>query len=103
VWDSDEAVFQVVDQTMAEVRASQALGSMPLVVLTATDHGFAPQTEQLHQQLQTELADLSSNSRHQVVERATHVSLVDNREQSQITVNAIQRVMTAAKNGDAVQ
>jgi pimeloyl-ACP methyl ester carboxylesterase len=102
VWDSDRAVFQTIDQTMAEVRASQPLGSMPLVVLTATDHGFPPDTEQLHQQLQTELAALSSNSCHQVVQGATHVSLVDNRQQSQITVDAIRQVVIAARTGEAL-
>jgi hypothetical protein len=76
---------------------------MPLVVLTATDHGFSQETEGLHQQLQGELATLSSNTRHQIVNGATHVSLVDDREQSQITVDAIQQVVTAARTGQAVR
>jgi pimeloyl-ACP methyl ester carboxylesterase len=63
VWESDAAVFRVVDQTMAEVRAGGTLGSLPLIVLTATEHGFSAEMEHLHQQLQAELTRLSSNSR----------------------------------------
>jgi hypothetical protein len=76
---------------------------LPLVVLTATEHGLPPDAEQLHQQLQTELAGLSSNTRHQVVPRATHVSLVDKHGQSQITVDAIRQVVTAARNRETIQ
>jgi pimeloyl-ACP methyl ester carboxylesterase len=103
VWDSDSAVFQSMDATMAEVRASAPLASMPLVVLTATEHGFSPETERLHQQLQTELAGLSFNSRHRIIDGATHVSLVDNREQSQTTVEAIQEVLAATLDGPLAQ
>jgi pimeloyl-ACP methyl ester carboxylesterase len=99
VLDSDRAVFQALEKTMDEVRASLSLGSMPLVVLTAMVHSFPPETEQL----QTELAALSSNSRHQVIEGATHVSLVDNREQPHISVDAIHQVVIAARNGQGIQ
>jgi pimeloyl-ACP methyl ester carboxylesterase len=63
LWDTYAAVFRVVDETMAEVRASGTLGSMPLSVLTATEHGFSAEMEQL----QVELVGLSSNSRQQIV------------------------------------
>jgi hypothetical protein len=92
-------VFRVVEQTMAEVRASGTLGSTPLLVLTATEHGFSAEMEQLHQELQAELAGLSSDSRHRVVGGATHVSLVDDREQAQITVGAIREVVEASASG----
>jgi hypothetical protein len=96
LWDSYAAVFRVMDQTMAEVRASGALGSMPLLVLTATEHGFSAETEQLHQQLQAELVGLSSSSRQQVVSGATHASLVDNREQAHLTIERIEEISAAA-------
>jgi hypothetical protein len=98
-WESYAAVFRVVEQTMAEVRASGTLGSTPLLVLTATEHGFSAEMEQLHQELQAELAGLSSDSRHRVVGGATHVSLVDDREQAQITVGAIREVVEASASG----
>jgi hypothetical protein len=97
VWDSDRAVYQTLDQTMAEARAASSLGSRPLIVLTATEHGDSPDGERLHRQLQAELAALSSNSRHQIVEDATHNSLIDDREQSHITVDAIQEVLDQAR------
>jgi pimeloyl-ACP methyl ester carboxylesterase len=79
LWDRYAAVFRVVDETMAEVRASGTLGAMPLSVLTATEHGSSAETQQLRQQLQAELVAVSSNSRQQVVAGATYVLLVDNR------------------------
>jgi hypothetical protein len=88
-----------VDQTTAEVRASGTFGSMPLSVLTATEHGFPLRWEQLHQQLQAELVALSSNSRQHIVTGATHVSLVDNREQAQITVQSIKEILKASTPG----
>jgi pimeloyl-ACP methyl ester carboxylesterase len=96
LWDSYAAVFRVLEQTMTETRASGALGSMPLLVLTATEHGFSAEAEQLHQQLQAELVGLSSNSRQQVVSGATHVWLVDNREQAHLTIERIEEIIAAA-------
>ena len=69
---------------------------MPLLVLTATEHGFSAETEQLYQQLHAELVGLSSNLRQQVVTGATHVSLVDNREQAHITIERIEEIIAAA-------
>ena len=96
VWESDRAVYQTLDETMAEARAVSSLGSLPLTVLTATEHGDSPDGEFIHQQLQAELAALSSNSRHQIVQGATHNSLIDDREQSHITVDAIRQVLDQA-------
>ena len=96
VWESDRAVYQTLDETMAEARAVSSLGSLPLVVLTATEHGDSQDGELLHQQLQAELAALSSNSRHQIVQGASHNSLIDDREMSLITVDAIRQVLDQA-------
>jgi pimeloyl-ACP methyl ester carboxylesterase len=64
----------------AQVRATRTLGDRPLVVLTATDHAaefgpYAARVEPTWQQMQAELAALSTNTRHDVVEGATHSSL----------------------------
>jgi pimeloyl-ACP methyl ester carboxylesterase len=101
LWVSYAAVFRVVDQIMAEVRASGKLGSRPLIVLTATEHAFSAEAEQLHQQLQAELVGLSSTSRQEVVTGATHVSLVDNRQQARITIDRIQELIAAASAAQA--
>jgi pimeloyl-ACP methyl ester carboxylesterase len=97
LWDSYSAVFRVTDRTMAEVRQARPLGKLPLVVLTATSHGMPPDAEVLHQQLQNELAALSTSATHRVLDGATHVSLVHNREQSAVTVAAIEQVLAAAR------
>jgi pimeloyl-ACP methyl ester carboxylesterase len=102
LWDSDSAVFRTIGRTMAEVRSSGTLGAIPLVVLTATEHGFTPETEQVHQTLQRELAGLSTHSRQRVVQGATHVSLVNNREQSRTSAEAIQQVVATVRTGAAL-
>ena len=98
LWESYSAVFRVTDQTMGQVRRARTLGNRPLVVLTATEHGLALEGERLHQSLQAELATLSSTRSHQIVDGATHVSLVHNRQQSQATIAAIQQVIEAARD-----
>jgi pimeloyl-ACP methyl ester carboxylesterase len=99
LWESYAAVFRVADQTMAEVRESGTFGAMPLIVLTATEHGFSAEVERLHQQLQAELVGLSARGRQQVVAGATHVSLVDSREQAHITVQSIKEILQASVPG----
>lgn len=97
LWDSYSAVFRVTDRTMAEVRQTRPLGKLPLAVLTATMHGLPPGLEAQHQQLQQDLAALSTNATQQIVDGATHVSLINNREQSAVTSAAIQRVLAAVR------
>jgi len=48
------------------------LDNAPLFVLTATEHGTPPQQEKLWQTWQIDLATLSTNSVHKIVERADH-------------------------------
>ena len=91
----------------AQVRATRDLGDKPLVVLTAGDHsrdfasGVSPaaQTRFEHTwlDLQSELATLSTNSIHQVVEGAGHSTLQFDREDAQETIRAIQRVVKAVR------
>ena len=79
--------------------AAGTLGTLPLVVLTATDHGGPPDQEQYWRGLQDELAALSSNSRHRIVAGTTHTSLVDDRTGAQATIAAIDAVVVAARTG----
>jgi pimeloyl-ACP methyl ester carboxylesterase len=99
LWTSYSAVFRAIDQTMDQVRNSRPLGNRPLVVVTATEHGFSAETERLHQSLQAELVSLSARAVHRVVSGATHVSLVNNREQAQITAQAIREVVASNAEG----
>jgi pimeloyl-ACP methyl ester carboxylesterase len=89
--------------TDAQVRATGSLGSRPLAVLTATDHGHPPETaahlERYWRGLQDELAALSSNSVHQIVDGATHTSLVSDRHHAAATSDSIRRVVEAVRTG----
>jgi pimeloyl-ACP methyl ester carboxylesterase len=83
----------------AQVRATGGLGDKPLVVLSAGDHSrdFAAgvsgtaltQFERTWHDLQSELAGLSTDSTHVVVEEAGHSTLQTDREDAQLTSAAI--------------
>jgi pimeloyl-ACP methyl ester carboxylesterase len=72
----------------AEVRDTKGLGATPLAVVTAGKGILPGQPE-----LQRELATLSSDSVHMVVEGADHISLVTRREHALKVVAAIRHVV----------
>jgi pimeloyl-ACP methyl ester carboxylesterase len=91
----------------AQVRATGDFGDKPLAVLIAGDHrDLAPEVaptaqaefERVWRQLQNDLAALSTNSTHLVVEGATHSSLQFDQEDAQLTSAAIVRVVEAVRN-----
>jgi pimeloyl-ACP methyl ester carboxylesterase len=88
----------------AQVRATPDLGDRPLVVLTASDHSdlglppaSVPQFERDWRQLQDDLAGLSTNSQHLLVDGAFHATLQTTH--AAVTSDAIQRVVEAARTG----
>jgi pimeloyl-ACP methyl ester carboxylesterase len=95
--------YLVTPTTDAQVRATGDLGALPLVVLTATDHGYPPasaaEMEEYWRGLQAELVHLSSNSVQRIVAGATHPSIVTDRQHAQVTIAAIQQVVEAARTG----
>jgi pimeloyl-ACP methyl ester carboxylesterase len=90
-------------QRDAQVRASAGLGAKPLVVLTATDHTdtFGPTDaapiEPVWREMQDELATLSTNSAHHLVDGATHSSLQT--KDAPVTSAAIEQVVQAVRTG----
>jgi pimeloyl-ACP methyl ester carboxylesterase len=84
--------FRATPQTTAQVRDAGSLGDKPLAVVSA---GKQPQA---WLQLQEELATLSPNSTHRVVEGATHVSLLYDPDDARETSTSIVRVVEAARN-----
>ena len=96
----------------AQVRATGGLGDKPLVVLSAGDHSrdFAAgvsgtaltQFERTWHDLQSELAGLSTDSTHVVVEEAGHSTLQTDREDAQLTSAAIDQVVEAVRTGRPV-
>lgn len=83
--------FAATPATTAQVGAAGNLGDRPLAVVTAGEQGsdwFA---------LQNELAALSTNSSHQVVDGATHTSVVDDPGHARMTSATILQVLDAVR------
>jgi hypothetical protein len=91
----------------AQVRATGDLGDKPLVVLSAGDHGrdlaagVSPTAlarfERTWRTLQSELAALSTDSIHIVVEGAGHSRLQTDQQYAQVTSEAIEQVAEAVR------
>lgn len=88
-WSTSALEFLAPTQTLR----LGSLGNKPLAVVTAgaSESGWLEQ--------QDDLATLSSNSIHRVVEGATHTSLLYDRRDSQATSAAIVEVVAAERNG----
>ncbi len=110
----NRAEFSASPAADAQVRATGPLGALPLVVLTATDHGYASAVaavaaparldalqaqERLWQEFQTELRALSTNSIQRVVDGADHSSLLLKQHDAHVTSEAILQVVEAARSG----
>jgi pimeloyl-ACP methyl ester carboxylesterase len=83
--------FRATPETTAQVRSTQSLGDKPLAVISA---GEQPSS---WLEMQEELATLSPNSIHRVVDGATHVSLLYDEGDVQVTSAAIDQVVEAAR------
>ncbi|HLO13185.1 MAG TPA: hypothetical protein VK206_00030, partial [Anaerolineales bacterium] len=102
-WDAQAAEFSATIQLDDEVRAAGSLGNLPLIVLTATDHGGPAEMEQTWQELQNELAQLSANSAHKVLDGARHESLWADPKFARESVAAILKVIDAVEHNTPVQ
>ena len=78
--------------TATQTRSLRSLGDKPLAVVSAGTQ----EPEWL--ELQDDLATLSPNSMHRVVEGATHTSVVYDRSEAQATSAAIVAVVKAVRN-----
>jgi pimeloyl-ACP methyl ester carboxylesterase len=107
-WDTWTAEMYAPERD-AQVRDTGNLGARPLVVLTAGDHrrdfvaGISAaaqmQFEDVWQELQAELAALSINSVHRIVDGAGHQSLQLDHAAVPMTSAAILEVVEAARSG----
>ena len=77
---------------MAQVGAVRDLGNLPLAVVSAGEQ------DPSWLALQNELAALSTNSSHQVIDGATHTSVVDDPGHARVTSAAIVEVVDAVRN-----
>lgn len=100
--ESNAAEFQAQLASAAQAQAAGSLGGLPLLVLTATDHGYPPAKagamEKQWLTMQTELATLSSDSVHQIVAGATHGSLQVVQKDAQVSTAAIVRMVDAVRS-----
>lgn len=78
----------------AQVRATGALLSIPLVVLTAGNHQFPKALEAAWRGMQEELADLSSESVHVLIPKSSHVI---QEEYPQPVIAAVNKVVMAVR------
>lgn len=83
------------DSMCNQVRETGGLGDRPLAVISGEywHDGWNDQWRQL----QRELTALSTNSMFQIVPGSNHTSLITNREQAMVTVQAIRRVVKRAR------
>jgi pimeloyl-ACP methyl ester carboxylesterase len=83
--------LRATPQTATQTRGLRSLGDKPLAVITAGTQ------EPEWQELQDDLATLSPNSTHRVVEGATHTSLLYEKRDAQATSAAIVEVVAAVR------
>ena len=89
--------YRAMPQTYRQERAVTSLGSIPLIVVSATTPD--DETRRVWTEINGELAELSTNSVHRVMQGATHSGLVWKSEHAQMTIDAIQQVIEAARTG----
>jgi pimeloyl-ACP methyl ester carboxylesterase len=82
----------------AEVRSARGLGTKPLAVVSAGTDVLPGAAE-----LQAELAALSTNSTHRVIDGATHVTLVTHRGHAMSVVEAIRDVVEQVRETSATE
>ena len=93
-WQSQEASMSGAERIFQQSQSLGSLGDLPLMVIsrgTGLDGGWGEQ--------QAELAALSTNSAHLVVEDSTHVSLIFNPDHAQIVSQAILQVISSVQTG----
>ena len=100
--DTAAEEFSASTATNHQVRSAGNLGGKPLFVLSATEHGSAPDLERVEAGLQRELATLSSDSVHQIVEGADHSSLLIKEHDARVTASSILAVVAAVRGGRAL-
>ena len=102
-WDALRAEFLASPATSAQLLNSKSLGTIPLFVVTATEHGAVPELERSWQVWQSRFTLLSTNSVQRVVPGATHESLVLSASGTKVSIEAILQVVEAARTGERLK
>ena len=101
-WQAIGAEARAMEMSMNEVQQAGNLGARPLIVLSTPEGAPSPEAAQIKQQLEDQLAALSTNSRQLVVEGATHMGFATHPEHAAITSQAIRQVIDAVRSGQRV-
>jgi pimeloyl-ACP methyl ester carboxylesterase len=78
-----------------QLNAAAPLGDLPLAVLAVSEQ---PVGSELLTALQHELAELTENASFEIVQGASHESVISNREHAQVVANTIEAVVQAARD-----
>ena len=89
----------MMETSMLEVQQTGSLGAMPLIVLSTPEGAPSPEAARIKQDMEDEMAALSTNSEQQVVEGASHMGFATRPEHAAITIRAINRVVDAVRSG----
>jgi pimeloyl-ACP methyl ester carboxylesterase len=89
-WSAVQLELAAWSDIATQLEHAQPLGDLPLTVLSAGTGSLE------EQQLHAELAALSSRGSHTSVAKATHLSILTDREHSGATVDAVRAMLTAA-------
>ncbi len=89
--------FVQANASGAEAAMLTDFGDKPLVVLTA-----GAETDATHDAAQEELAALSTNTSHHVVDGASHAGLIFDEQYAEVTTGAILDVVSSVQSGDPV-
>lgn len=103
-WATLSALIESTSVTYDEVQGTGAMGDMPLVVISANTAWFtkgdpADKARTILNTLHDEIAQLSTNNLHVIVDGATHGSLVLNQDDAHQVVMALEAVLTAIETG----
>jgi len=99
-WDTTDIESRAILETMAQVRAGTSLGDLPLMVVTA---GANTGVDGQWATYQNELAALSTNSVHIVIDGATHQALWAELEGAHASSAAILKVVEAARSEEPLK
>jgi len=102
-WEAQSGEFLASPASMTQVQESASLDNIPLFILTATEHGMPLKQEQQWRGWQTDLASLSTNSIHKIVEGADHASFWRDPEVVTVTNTATLQVVEAVRSGDPLR
>jgi pimeloyl-ACP methyl ester carboxylesterase len=99
-WSVSDAEYRATPATVTQARSAGSLGRLPLTVVSAGQH---VRDDPLWSQLQDELATLSTNGIHSVVDGADHFSLLLKQQDARMTAAAILRTVKAVRTGQPLR